>query len=206
MRALFTYTSDDNGDRGWLLDGADHPSLNASTMPLLLAHDALEHMNGPQAIGTMSDELQAFGAICYIRGHEYSADFIGASDLGTLFETWADDDEELERPDPIELDEEAGELIDLVMQGLRRVIWRQGGSLKAMATFARRAELALAKGWTMARDRYGSRDEANATFHAVKAAISTALHGHKADYNQLLLVSINPKRQTARARILQGEY
>jgi hypothetical protein len=34
----------------------------------LTAHDVLEHVNGPRAIGTIDDELEAMGAAWYVRG------------------------------------------------------------------------------------------------------------------------------------------
>jgi hypothetical protein len=35
--------------------------------PRLLAHDILEHLDGPAAIGPVTDELQALGAVAYVR-------------------------------------------------------------------------------------------------------------------------------------------
>lgn len=43
-------------------------TTNAATDGLLIAHDVLEHVNGAAAIGTIDDELEALGAIWYLRG------------------------------------------------------------------------------------------------------------------------------------------
>jgi len=53
---------------GWLPKGATHPNLNAGRSGLMLAHDLLEHQNGAAALGTVIDEMEAFGAIWAIRG------------------------------------------------------------------------------------------------------------------------------------------
>lgn len=41
---------------------------NAAHEGFTIAHDLFEHINGPQYIGTIDDELQALGALWYVRG------------------------------------------------------------------------------------------------------------------------------------------
>lgn len=43
-------------------------TINAVTDGLGIAHDLLEHVNGPEHIGTIDDELEALGALWYVRG------------------------------------------------------------------------------------------------------------------------------------------
>lgn len=43
-------------------------TTNAATDGALLAHDLIEHVNGPEYIGTISDEFEALGALWYTRG------------------------------------------------------------------------------------------------------------------------------------------
>lgn len=60
---------------------ARHPEMNAATEGLLIAHDLIEHVNGPEAIGTIDDELEALGAIWYVRGQhgELRRDRVGSA-------------------------------------------------------------------------------------------------------------------------------
>lgn len=46
----------------------NHPEMYAAREGRLIAHDILEHVNGPEEIGDVGDELEALGAIWYIRG------------------------------------------------------------------------------------------------------------------------------------------
>lgn len=41
---------------------------NAATDPLQIAHDLVEHVNGVDKIGSIDDELEALGAIWFVRG------------------------------------------------------------------------------------------------------------------------------------------
>jgi hypothetical protein len=59
---------------GFILDGTslDADDMMADREGTLLAHDLLEHQNGPREIGSVWDELEALGAIWQVRGrHGY---------------------------------------------------------------------------------------------------------------------------------------
>lgn len=75
LKTSYTLTArtDDHGLLGFVYDGVDIPEgeLFAATMGNLLAHDLLEHVNGLDSIGTVADELQALGAVWYIRGQNH---------------------------------------------------------------------------------------------------------------------------------------
>lgn len=43
-------------------------TTNAAHDGRTIAHDLIEHVNGPEKIGTIDDELEALGAIWYVRG------------------------------------------------------------------------------------------------------------------------------------------
>jgi hypothetical protein len=64
-----------------LADMPRNDDTNAASDGLLLAHDIVEHVNGPEAIGTIADELEALGAIWYVRGQhgELRRDLLGSS-------------------------------------------------------------------------------------------------------------------------------
>jgi hypothetical protein len=55
-------------------------NTNAANDGLLIAHDLIEHVNGPEQIGSIDDELEALGAVWYVRGQhgELRRDGIGS--------------------------------------------------------------------------------------------------------------------------------
>lgn len=63
-----------------LMDMPRDETTNAATSGVLLAHDLLEHVNGPERIGTIDDELEALGALWYVRGqhNDLSRDSYGS--------------------------------------------------------------------------------------------------------------------------------
>jgi hypothetical protein len=75
-------------------------TTNAAHDGLTIAHDLLEHVNGPERIGTISDELEALGAIWYVRGQHgelrrdgagsffYSVEQNIARDVTRMFRDW----------------------------------------------------------------------------------------------------------------------
>lgn len=66
---LEVFEDDNTGELGFgLLDMPRHEQTNAATEGALVAHDLIEHVNGPALIGTIDDELEALGAIWYVRG------------------------------------------------------------------------------------------------------------------------------------------
>lgn len=76
--------------------------LMADRDGLLIAHDLLEHQNGPAMQGTVWDELEALGGIWYARGQwgdmmteygsHYSPAVNVASDVTRMFGEWDGDD------------------------------------------------------------------------------------------------------------------
>lgn len=48
---------------------------DAALEGMLIAHDIIEHQNGPRAIGGMADEFEALGAMWYVRGENYQWSF-----------------------------------------------------------------------------------------------------------------------------------
>lgn len=66
---------DRNGTTGLVVDGMSTGNeTDACTDGRLLAHDLIEHVNGVQAIGSIDDELEALGAIWYVRGQHDDLD------------------------------------------------------------------------------------------------------------------------------------
>jgi len=70
---LVAFKDENTGDVG--LAQKEMPrdeTTNAATDGVLLAHDVVEHVNGPRLIGTIDDELEALGAVWYVRGQHGS--------------------------------------------------------------------------------------------------------------------------------------
>jgi hypothetical protein len=47
---------------------SEEDEMSAAREGMLIAHDLIEHVNGVRAIGSIDDELEAMGAIWYVRG------------------------------------------------------------------------------------------------------------------------------------------
>lgn len=66
---LVVFQDEPTGETGFRLNGArTSEEMFAATSGRLLAHDVIEHVNGPERIGDIDDELEALGAIWYTRG------------------------------------------------------------------------------------------------------------------------------------------
>jgi hypothetical protein len=66
---LDAFEDAETGEVGLGLPGMSRKEgANAATNGTLIAHDLLEHINGPREIGTIDDELEALGALWFVRG------------------------------------------------------------------------------------------------------------------------------------------
>lgn len=78
-------------DRGLLVLGSENSDyIYACTDGPILAHDVLEHMNEPQFLGEPWDELQALGAIHYLRSPWVVADI--RFDIDTMLDSYSTDE------------------------------------------------------------------------------------------------------------------
>jgi hypothetical protein len=79
---LESFKDDETGEVGLgLLNLPRDYTTNAAHDGMTIAHDIIEHVNGPEKIGTIDDELEALGAIWYVRGRhgEIRRDGIGSA-------------------------------------------------------------------------------------------------------------------------------
>lgn len=66
---LIVFQDSPTGETGLKLkDAPTSDTMYAAREGILIAHDLLEHQNGPADIGDIGDELEALGAIWYVRG------------------------------------------------------------------------------------------------------------------------------------------
>lgn len=106
MRRVSLVAVVDEFDRrpGLALRGApvDRDGFMADRDGTLIAHDLLEHVNGPRNIGSVWDELEALGAVWQVRARHgdlftgrpsnYSMESNIASDLTRMFADWCVED------------------------------------------------------------------------------------------------------------------
>lgn len=89
---LEAFKDDETGTLGLGIVGAPrHEGMNAATEGLLIAHDLIEHQNGLAAIGGIDDELEALGAIWYVRGQHGELTRDGSGSRFTVYENIASD-------------------------------------------------------------------------------------------------------------------
>lgn len=67
---LVATSNDYDTEPGFALYGADTRAegFAADRTGIMVAHDLLEHVNGAREIGSVWDELEALGALCFVRG------------------------------------------------------------------------------------------------------------------------------------------
>lgn len=69
---LVTVSDDFDLSPGLAISGTytDFDRFMADREGMLITHDILEHLNGPECIGSVLDEFQALGAVYYVRGQD----------------------------------------------------------------------------------------------------------------------------------------
>lgn len=107
-----------SGEYGfWPVNTERHPVIAPVTSGMALAHDLLEHQNGFARIGTLEDEIEAIGAILFVRGAYGCVDRSGGhciyagckGELENLIEYR--DPRPMRGPVPLNGDEEVTELL-----------------------------------------------------------------------------------------------
>lgn len=89
---FISFKDDNTGEIGLGFAGvARHEEMNSATTGLIIAHDIIEHQNGAAAIGTIDDELEALGAIWYVRGQHGELTRDGSGSHYTIAENIASD-------------------------------------------------------------------------------------------------------------------
>lgn len=83
----------ETGELGLVIEGMRGMSgeVNSATEGLLIAHDMIEHVNGVERIGSIDDELEALGAIYYVRGQHGQLNRNGVGAMYTIEENISGD-------------------------------------------------------------------------------------------------------------------
>jgi hypothetical protein len=173
---------DENGITGLAPKGTDTTGgYLAITNGRTLGHDLVEHVNGPQHIGGIQDELEALGAFWYVRleqGFEQirnTPDKTLSYDLETVFRDWFNTGapENLHRLQNTVFEHEQTEAWESSLDFLRRAIPQEFDSYEEQPTpqqisyFCVSALECLAIGYNKARHLYGTQWQAWRLFEAV---------------------------------------
>lgn len=172
-------------DPGLIIKGTPQvEGMAADRDGILLAHDLLEHVNGVKNIGQVWDELEALGALWFVRGRHgdlmtrsgsmYSPAQNVASDVTRMF---LDDPEcgymRTPRTYRHDYDEDFREIIAHARHGIRQ---ESDGPVNAQEV-SRYLQAALAHmriGFRKATKRYGWGYKAHSLFGAVRDAVKAA--------------------------------
>lgn len=92
-RTILTAKRDDEfGGIGLCIPGTNPTvTFNPAQDGLTVAHDLIEHVNGPREIGTIDDELEALGAVWFVRGQFSDLNRDGRGSAYTAHENIASD-------------------------------------------------------------------------------------------------------------------
>lgn len=172
---------------------------NAATEGLLIAHDLVEHVNGAKHIGSIDDELEALGAIWYVRGQHSDLRRDGVGSAYTVHENIASDivrmfadffhgahvDLSPMRTHPTDADDDFREIITIALASMRDEVRDAGTPEQELAE--REAEYIavclprMRRGYRKARNKYEryGRFAANTLFWAVADAVDKAMKYHE---------------------------
>jgi hypothetical protein len=170
-------------------------SMNAATDGLLIAHDVLEHVNGPHRIGSITDELEALGAIWYVRGqfHDLRRDSIGsaygphenvAADVTRMFRDYFHGgslDHYLPRTLRCEVDDDLQEVMEAARRNYRGEVDPEPSELheyaKARRIYDRIALARMRIGYRKAKRMYPDAHRVNALFWEITDAVNPRIKG-----------------------------
>lgn len=185
---------DDYGNLGLILAGAPRTdSLMADTNGGLIAHDLLEHQNGPSRIGDIDDEIEALGACWQIRGRH--GDF--CNDDPRIGSAWTPEQNTIlglatvardaayagwqpktYHTRPHDEDETFIDMLDWVRPHVRGEIEDEPGF--PLEAFLENSLHLIRTGYRKAERRFGDRYDGLDQFRAIKNAIKP--HAHHAEH------------------------
>lgn len=121
-------TDGETGELGLVIEGTKIISYPmAANEGLLIAHDLIEHINGPENIGSIDDELEALAGIWYVRGNSgqlrmdrvgsrYSPEENLASDVVNMARIYVEGEVDFKTPVPECGEGDYDETIDCIIE------------------------------------------------------------------------------------------
>lgn len=190
MRAIRLIAATDEYDRspGLIVKGVPPSDGMAAERGngVLIAHDVIEHMNGLRNIGTVWDELEAFGAIWHVRGRwgdlmngstYYSPTVDMGSEIGRFFEPWLTEPPGPPMPNGYASDQD--EDFDAILTIARSTVLGEAPHndlpLDRLPAFLAEAKARLRLGYRKANRKYGNRFRGNNYFLQVRDAAAKAV-------------------------------
>jgi len=184
MKYVRLVATDDQYDTelGLVLKGTPiTDDLMADRNGQMIAHDLVEHQNGPANIGTVWDEMQALGGIWHTRGRH--GDFTSgywsphqtiAHDLARMYE----EDDCMDVPAlhtcPHECDEDFEHIISLARPIIMREAYdEEDADPDRIDAFLQPVIGHMRTGYRKATKRFGHDYESNNLYHAIKRAWTT---------------------------------
>jgi len=162
-------------------------ATNAATDGVVIAHDLLEHVNGVERIGSIDDELEALGAVWYVRGQfgELRRDGIGsyystheniAADVVHMFrehvECSAYVDLRAPRTRACAADDDFAEVLACADKTWKSEVWDQDSAAPVWPAYRSVALARMRIGWRKARRKYRCAMAANELFWRVAEAVA----------------------------------
>lgn len=161
--------TDSEENLGLVIYGMDieGKSLMAARSGNLLAHDMLEHLDGPENIGCPYDEMMALGVLWFVRGHDWhmgnpEGKYVAsppdrlAWDICTLWED-LNEAEEIDRWDGPEPDCDAIEEIEGIIERAKSKIIREEDYAHHYDNFFAAVRSRMVEGYNKAQEVYGDR-------------------------------------------------
>jgi hypothetical protein len=195
---LEAFRDEPTGELGLKLRKAvAHEEMYAATDGRLMAHDILEHQNGAEEIGDIGDELEALGAIWWIRGQHGDLNRDGSGSMYSIEENIASDvsqmcvkamqsGEMVSEPRTARVrddvhEEAIQEIARLGIKGAREE-WKYSGDApfdeEDAATFRRAAVARMRVGLRKARRRFPDSSAACELFHHMAEKVGRVIkHG-----------------------------
>lgn len=161
-------------------------TTNAAADGVIIAHDLLEHVNGIERIGSIDDELEALGAVWYVRGQfgELRRDGIGsyysthenlAADIVQMFrehvDGGADVDLNVPRTRACEADDDFAEVLACADKTWKSEVCDQDSAASIWPAYRAACLARMRIGYRKARRKYKRAMDANALFWQVAEAV-----------------------------------
>lgn len=153
---------------------------------VMIAHDLIEHVNGAGLIGTIDDELEALGAIWFVRGQFedlnryrdsiYSAHENISSDVARMFRDFVEGGQYVDLSPPrtraCEADDDLNEILEDATRSWHEDMYETEKGRAAWPQYRAACLARMRIGYRKARAKYKSAREANNLFWAIADAVN----------------------------------
>lgn len=194
MKTVILTAREDNqfGGIGLHIEGMKEEGTNPAAEGLQVAHDLIEHVNGLDAIGDICDELEALGAIWFVRG-QFSDIRRNSNSAATPHESLASDvvrmftdfrhgahiDLTVPRTKACVADDDFREVIRIALESTRDEINPEVFDAEKVAKLETKYMAVcfprMRRGYRKAQKKYGKGTTANNLFWAVADAVQQLL-------------------------------